>query len=237
VSYLAVVIAFWLMVLPPERPSGGRARMSVRELSLGLSVILRDPGVRTLIVFIGIFAICVRPAGELLPVFAEAVLNSGPAGLSALVSAIGFGSLFSGLWASGRRRAGSLTTTLAIAGALGSVMTAAFALASNLTVAMLCIAVMGFGVTLKNIVAQTLLQLALPDEVRGRVLSVYGVLFTATPGLGALIMGWFADRIGIATPVLVGAAIGLASSLGLFLIRHRLAPLLDPASRPASTDH
>jgi MFS family permease len=231
VSFLAVVLAFWLMVLPAERPAKERAKMSGRELSLGLSVILRDRGVRTLIVFIGIFAICVRPAGELLPVFAEAVFQAGPAGLAALVSALGLGSLVSGLVVSGRQQAGGLTTMLAVAGILGSIMTAAFATASNLTLALACIAVMGFGVTLKNIVAQILLQLALTDEVRGRVLSIYGVLFTASPGLGALVMGWFADRIGIVAPVLVGAAIGLASSIALFMSRHRLAHQLDPASR------
>jgi predicted MFS family arabinose efflux permease len=235
-SYFAVVLAFWLMDLPEsDKAEKGRTKMTVRDLSFGLSMVLRDPGVRTLLLLIGIFAICVRPISDLLPVFAEAVLGAGPVGLAALTSALGFGSLFSGLMLSSRRRQDGLVTLLAAAGAIGSIMAAVFSVASNVTVAMVCIAIMGFGVTLTNIVAQILLQLALTDDVRGRVFSVYGVLFSCAPGLGALAMGWTADRIGVAPPVLFGAAIGLAASLAIFLNRHRLAALLDPQSR-ASED-
>jgi predicted MFS family arabinose efflux permease len=222
-SFIATVVAFSLMkVRPDETPRPGRLQLSASDLSFGILKVIRDPGVRVLLAFIATFAIFVRPAVELLPVFAENVFNSGPAGLSYLIAALGMGSLLSSFAVSGRQGPG-LITLMAFAGTTGAVMTAAFALAPSLYIGLACIALVGFGTTLANIAAQILLQLSLTDDVRGRVLSIYGMLFTSAPGVGALAMGWVADRIGITTPVAAGAAVGLAASVGIFLNRDRLA--------------
>ena len=141
---------------------------------------------------------------------------------------MGVGSLLSGLVASLQQNQLRLITTLGLAGALGSIMAAALVLATSLSPALVFIAVMGFGVTLKNIVAQILLQLTLTDEVRGRVFSVYGMLFGSAPGIGALAMGWVGDRTGIALPIVIGAAIGLTTSTIIVLYRKRLVSLLEP---------
>jgi MFS family permease len=233
-SFSGVVIAFWLMRLAPERPASGRPKFALRDLSGGISTIVGNPGVRALLIFIGIFAICVRPVAELLPVLVETVLGAGPAGLASLISAMGVGSLFSGLVASIGQSQRRLVTMLALAGMLGSIMTAALVYSTDLGFALAFIALMGFGVTLKNILAQILLQLTLTDDVRGRVFSVYGMLFGCTPGIGALAMGWAADLVGIALPVLIGAVIGLAISTTIFLNRRRLATLLEPPAEARS---
>lgn len=222
-SYIATVTAFSLMKLPPEDVDRlGRLKLRAKDLSFGILTVIRDPAVRILLAFIAIFAVFVRPATELLPVFAEAVFHAGPAGLSHLIAALGTGSLLSALVASGRQGNG-LIPLMAFAGITGAVMTAAFALAPGIHVALLCVALVGFGTTLANITAQILLQLSLTDDIRGRVLSIYGMLFTSAPGLGALATGWVADRIGITTPVLFGAAVGLAACVGIFLSRQKLA--------------
>src|SRR5690606_8719770 len=205
---------------------------AARDFSMGISTIMRDPGIRILLIYTALFAVCVRPVAELLPVFAEAVLASGPVGLAALTSGLGFGSVFSGIVASGHRSQNGLVTLLAVAGLTGSVMIAVFAFVDDFRFAVACVAVMGFGITLTNITGQILLQLSVKDDVRGRVLSVYGMLFSSAPGLGALAMGWAGDRVGIAIPVLVGAAIGLAASSMIFMHRLKLARLLEP---PAET--
>jgi MFS family permease len=223
VSYVGIVTAFSLMKLPPEEGGRqGRVKLTGRDLSFGVLTVVRDPAVRILLIFIAIFAVFVRPANELLPVFAEAVFNAGPTGLSYLMAALGTGSLFSAFVVSGRKES-SLIPLMAVAGATGAIMTGAFALASDIRIGLLCIALVGFGTTLANITAQILLQLSLTDDIRGRVLSIYGMLFTSVPGLGALATGWVADRIGITTPVLFGAAVGLAACLGIFFTREKLA--------------
>jgi MFS family permease len=221
-SYIATVIAFSFMKLPPEDVRLDRLKVTAKDLSFGILTVIRDPAVRILLTFIAIFAIFVRPATELLPVFAEAVFHAGPTGLSYLIAALGTGSLISALVASGRQ-GNSLIPLMAVAGTIGALMTGAFALAPGIHIGLLCIALVGFGTTLANITAQILLQLSLTNAIRGRVLSIYGMLFTSAPGLGALATGWVADRIGITTPVLVGAAVGLAACVGIFLTRQKLS--------------
>jgi MFS family permease len=222
-SYIGIVAAFSLMKLPPEDVGRrGRVRLTGKDLSFGILTVLRDPAVRILLAFIATFALFVRPATELLPVFAEAVFHAGPTGLSHLIAAFGIGALVSAFLASGRQ-INSLIPLMAFAGTTGALMTGAFALAPGIHLGLLCVALVGFGTTLANITAQTLLQLSLTDDIRGRVLSIYGMLFTSVPGLGALATGLVADRIGISTPVLVGAAVGLAASIGIFLSREKLA--------------
>lgn len=226
-SFVGVVIAFWLMRLPPAVPIA-RPNFSLGELSLGISIVFRNKGVRSLLLLVGIFALCVRPAGELLPVFAEALLQAGPGGLATLISAMGAGSLLSGLVASRQQEQYKLIRTLGLAGVAAAIMTAALVCTSDLRVAAVVIAVMGFGVTMTNIISQILLQLTLADEIRGRVLSIYGVLFACLPGVGALVIGWAADRVGITLPFFLAATIGFCSSLAVFLNRRRLAAMLTP---------
>src|SRR5690606_39252004 len=105
ISFGAVVLAFWLMDLPDDSQTAGTRRPAIaaRDFSMGISTIMRDPGIRILLIYTALFAVCVRPVAELLPVFAEAVLASGPVGLAALTSGLGFGSVFSGIVASGHR--------------------------------------------------------------------------------------------------------------------------------------
>lgn len=60
-----------------------------------------------------------------------------------------------------------------------------------------------------GIATQQLIQLSVPDKMRGRVLSLFGMVFRSGPALGALLMGWIADTTGLSWPVAVGATIGL----------------------------
>ena len=83
------------------------------------------------------------------------------------------------------------------------------------------------GITGKNIVAQTMVQSGLDDEVRGRVFSFYSVIFNAAPSGGALILGYIGDLVGIRGPVVVAAVIGLAASLMIFIRRKSLARHLE----------
>jgi predicted MFS family arabinose efflux permease len=98
---------------------------------------------------------------------------------------------------------------------------------SSFTFALICMGLVGVGVTGKNIVAQTLVQSALDDSVRGRVFSLYTVIFTSAPALGALMIGYAADRVGLGLPVVSAAVIGLAASAAILAYRKHLSPHLE----------
>jgi predicted MFS family arabinose efflux permease len=225
-SFIAVVAALLMMdfkagdTMPPRRKSKG----SVWQ---GIAVVAAHPGMGPLFIMIGIFAIGVRPLADLLPAFAEGVFNKGPGGFAALISAMGGGALCAGLLLSWRQQYSGLTTILAVFGMIAATATALFATTTNSTVALVLMFVVGLGVTGKNIVAQTMVQSGLEDEVRGRVFSFYSVIFNAAPSGGALLLGYIGDLVGIRGPVAIAALIGLGASVMIFVNRKRLAPHLE----------
>jgi predicted MFS family arabinose efflux permease len=225
-SFIAVVAALLMMDFKPGDTTPPR-RKSKGSVWQGIAVVARHPGMGPLFILIGIFAIGVRPLADLLPAFAEGVFNKGPGGFAALISAMGAGALCAGLLLSWRQQYSGLTTILAIFGMTAATATALFAMTTNAAVALVLMFVIGLGVTGKNIVAQTMVQSGLEDEVRGRVFSFYAVIFSAAPSAGALLLGYIGDLIGIRGPVAVAALIGLGASVMIFINRKRLAPYLE----------
>jgi hypothetical protein len=72
--------------------------------------------------------------------------------------------------------------------------------------------------------AQTFVQLSTPDELRGRVLGVHGLIARGSPALGALIIGFAADRIGLAHAVEVSSGV-------LILLLFAFIPMIRRAAR------
>jgi MFS family permease len=105
--------------------------------------------------------------------------------------------------------------------------TALFAMTTNSIIALILIFIVGLGVTGNNIVAQTMVQSGLDDEVRGRVFSFYSVIFGAAPSGGALLLGYIGDLVGIRGPIVAAAMVGLGASLMIFIHRKSLAPHLE----------
>jgi MFS family permease len=227
VSFFGVVVALRMMHLASNQTMPRRRLDSPRGIWHGLAVVAAHPGMGPLFLLIGIFAITVRPVAELLPAFAENVFHRGPGGFASLISVMGGGALVAGVLLSWRSALAGLTTILALFGILGAMATALFALTSSFTLALICMSLIGVGVTGKNIVAQTLVQSALDDSVRGRVFSLYTVIFTSAPALGALTIGYAADRVGLGLPVVSAAVIGLAASAAILAYRKRLSPHLE----------
>ncbi len=151
-----------------------------------------------------------RAVMELLPGFAGEVFDGEAGILAILVSSTGFGAVIGGLWfglGAKRDRLMPFVVYSTLLLALGH-----FALAGSgrIEVAMASLAVMGFGLTITGIAIQTIVQSEVDEVLRGRVMSVYGVMWIGSPGLGALILGSISDVTGIRWPVL-GAAVLLIS--------------------------
>ncbi len=170
-----------------------------------------------------------RAVVELLPGFAGEIFDGEAGVLAILVSSAGFGAVIGGVWfglAAQRDRLMAFVVVNTLLLALGHFSLAA---AGRIEVAMASLAVMGFGLTITGIAIQTIVQSEVDDTLRGRVMSVYGVMWIGSPGLGALIMGAMSDVTGIRWPVL-GAAVLLLSFWTWVWRRERRG--LSSAARP-----
>lgn len=226
-SFLAVIVAFQFIAVREGAAQPTVRKSVLNETMEGMRYVIGHPGIGPLILIIIVYAITVRPIFDLFPGFADAVFHSGAGGLSMLNSALGAGALVGGIWVSWRSGLKGLTTVLAVTGAAGALATMAFALTDIFPLALGLVAMAGCGITLCNIISQTLIHAAVDDAKRGRVFALYGMINGASPGIGTFAMGVAADQVGLPMPVAIGGAIGMGLWLLFLVNRRRLASTLE----------
>ncbi|MCZ6759813.1 MAG: hypothetical protein O7D29_05470, partial [Gemmatimonadetes bacterium] len=96
-----------------------------------------------------------------------------------------------------------------------------------------CLAVFGVAMVVLGAGVQCMIQASVAPEMRGRVLSLSGLVMRGAPALGALFMGWAGDRIGLGPPLVAGAVV--CGMVFLVMLRHepRLSMAAERGSLPA----
>jgi len=161
---------------------------------------------------------------QLLPVFARDILEVGPEGLGVLFSASGVGSMF-GVFALGYFGEAERKGALVIGGAtaFGSFIVL-FALSTFYPLSLAAIFCMGAAGTIYMITVQVVLQVRVPDALRGRVMGIYGITHNIGP-LGSLQAGFLADEFGAPAAMVVGGAAIIAFAVGVAASRREVRAL------------
>lgn len=184
-------------------------------------------GIAALLLLTIAMSVFSKPLIELLPGFAAAVFRSGPDGLAMLTSSVGIGAVAGGLWLGGRTHSLGLTR-VALACSLAMALSGAlFTATDRLWAAIPLLAVVGFCMSSAGIASQTLVQLSVPTAMRGRVLSLYGLIARGGPALGALGMGVASEQLGFRWPVALGALLAAAAAIWFLLHQDRFAAQLE----------
>ncbi len=205
-SYPVFVFALYRISL--DRPPSIKRSLSEipREILDAARYIAGHHVIGPVIAIIFVNSFIGRAAVELLPGYAGEVFGGEAGVLAILVSSAGFGAVIGGLWFGLGARRDRLMPVVVVNTLLLALGHVSLAAAGRIEVAMASLAVMGFGLTITGISIQTIVQSEVDDTLRGRVMSVYGVMWIGSPGLGALVMGSVSDLTGIRWPVL-GAAV------------------------------
>lgn len=200
VMAIATVLTLPVRVDPPGRSASRRS--GLQDILDGLRFLASQPVLRGCTILAALQNLFGMAYSQLMPIFAGVVLGVGAAGLGALLSAVGVGSIvgaFASAALSTHPRKGILMFVTGFAFA-GSIL--AFAATRSVPLAIASLIVLGASAAVTQIACQTILNLALPDEYRGRVMSIYMMTWSIPP-LAALPLGWIADGVG--APVTVGA--------------------------------
>jgi predicted MFS family arabinose efflux permease len=88
----------------------------------------------------------------------------------------------------------------------------------------------GFVMVTGGVGTQTIVQTAVDEAVRGRVLSLFGLIFRSGPAIGALLMGLLSDWTGFRWPLVAGAVIGILAWFWIWQQRPRINAALQPAA-------
>ncbi len=193
------------------------------EFSLGLKFTTMHPAVGPIIYSFLLLSVFGRSIFELLPGIADGIFSEGAEGFSILAVAVGTGTVLSCFWLAHRP---DVRCTFATVIGFMFVFGAAGLALSQATVFWAAVAfatVAAFAVTTSTIGSAAVIQTAVPDEIRGRVLGIFGALYRAAPAVGAVGMGWASDVIGLRWPVAIGAAV----CLGWWLLMQALKPRIE----------
>lgn len=220
-SYIAVIIGLLMMRLPPHVPLPKDAAAQAGAWS-GLSYVLRHRRVRTILGLLGTVGVFGWSYAVLLPAFARDVFGLGADGYGVLMSASGVGALAGALTVA---TAGHVfpSRNVALVGVwLFSGALLAFSFTTNYYLALFFMCIGGFGMLLFFSTSNTVLQTIVPDEMRGRVLGVWGLVFGAMIPLGSLEAGWLAEWLGAPFALAFGAVIcAIAGLVTLIVVRRR----------------
>jgi predicted MFS family arabinose efflux permease len=195
------------------RPEGMLEKTLVGEISEGLVWLLRHRLLFALAIMLGVGNLTFSATSSILVLFAGDILDLGSVGYGLLMTAGGVGGVLGSLFA---ERIGSLFgtgRTLFLAMLLQAPVFAAIALSGNPFVVGAMIALEGGVAFVWNVLTFALRQVLVPDELMGRVTSVYRLLGVGSGAFGALIGGLLAREAGLVAPYWFAAAVMVVAAV------------------------
>ncbi len=224
---LLVALRFFNVRPQPRRASGGGFTAVLRDIREGMVYTARHPGIGPCLGLLLFSAITSRPSLELLPGFADEVFGRGAQGLGWLGASVGAGGILGSIWLARRGAIKGMTYLVIMQTLAMNLALIVFALAENFWVALPFMALTGFFMVGNGTGTQVLLQWAVDPMMRGRVMSLYTLLFRGMPALGALIIGLAAEHFGLQHTVAGAALLSIGFWVWAYRRRHSTAAAME----------
>lgn len=214
-SYVTVLGAL-VLIRPRAREHARPEGRVLAQFSEGVRYIRRHPGIALSMSLVGAVGFLGSPVFQLAPVLAKDVFHVGAGAYGLLTGALGGGAVVGaavlGALGPGVQRSRLVAISLVGYGAALALLAAAPSF--GVGVAAMALAGMGYLTTVASL--QTTVQFLVAEALRGRVLAVYVMVFTAAYPIGALLQGWTADVVGARATI--GAAAAVLIGIGAALV-------------------
>jgi MFS family permease len=224
VTFLAILISLLMMKIEKvqRRPS---VQSPLGDLLEGFRYIWSEKSIAALMMLAFVIAMFGWNFSTLMPVMAKDVFGQGETGFGMLRAANGFGSVFGALLVTYLSTRIGRGRRLGILNLIFPITLIAFAFAPTYPLALIMIAIVGITIIPQLSLCNMLIQSIVPDEIRGRVMSVYTLMiFGATP-LGSLLAGIMADQISAPWAIAISAVVVIIMSLVIRVIVPRVKTL------------
>jgi MFS family permease len=211
-SYIAVIGA--LLVMHVDAAPHPEAHVSAWESIVeGFAYSWNTKPVRALLLLLGLVSLMGMPYSVLMPVIAASVLGGGANAYGLLMSASGVGALGGAALLTFRRHIRGLGRWVAISAVSFGVSLIAFSFSRLLWLSAVLLLPAGFFMMVEMAASNTLIQSMIPNRLRGRVMSVYSMMFMGMAPIGSLVAGALAAPLGAPATVALGGAICIAGGL------------------------
>lgn len=223
-SFIAVIVALALMKLRPFIPRSSNNSI-VEDLKEGVIYVLKHSTIRLLVLTVAVTTLFGRAFITLLPAWAVQILHGDARTNGFLLTASGLGSLIGALFIasfSHHLTRGKLLMAGMFFYPLSIIL---FAVSRFLPLSLLFLLISGFGVIIIYNLCNALVQLQTPENMRGRVMSIYSFVFFGLMPFASLWIGQVANLLGEKLPVLASAIIFLVYSVVIFFSAGHLKKL------------
>jgi MFS family permease len=216
VSFIAVIVSLLLMDtkhVPKEFPS----ESIFHDMLDGLRYIRNHRTILTIISMVGVFSIFGMPYTMLMPVFAQSILSGGAKGYSLLMTATGIGAVTGALLLATLHDMKHRGRLIIAASIIFVAFIDLFAASRLLVLSSVLVVFVGFAMVTQAATANTLLQTLTTDDMRGRVMSVFGVIFMGFAPIGSFQAGLVAQHLGAPMALFIGSTV-MALTIAVILI-------------------
>lgn len=225
VSYIAVIIGLLMMnVHAPGKISMHTSPME--HIAEGFRFVNNTAPIRALLLLLGVVSVTGMPYVVLMPIFADKILHKGgqelaliigshdlgAVRLGILMGAAGVGALLGALTLAMRSGVKGLTRWVSVCCAGFGVSLILFAFSRSFWLSVGLLLPVGYFIMLQMAASNTLIQVMVPDALRGRTMAVYSMMFMGLAPIGALLGGALSDRLGAPWAVAIGGIASLAGA-------------------------
>lgn len=206
VSFIPVIIGLLLIRQTVTRPASSEDSVWQHFLE-GIRYVLSHPTVLALVSLVAIMSVFGMPYAILMPIFARNILKVGASGLGILMAATGIGALIGALSLASLGNYPHKGRLVLGGGVLFSLFAMCFSLCRVFPLCLVLLVGLGGSMIAQTATINSLLQMIVPDHLRGRVMSVFTFMFMGMMPFGSLQAGIVAGRFGAPFAVFLGGAV------------------------------
>ena len=214
-SFFATIIALSKMKTMGDMK--GESKGIVKDILEGIQFIKSSPEIYRIILIIAVFSFIGLTYITFLPVFAVEVLHAGPDGFGFLVGTTGAGALSAALFLAFRGDFQKKVKFMSLSALCFSFSLLVFSLSKVFYLSIVTLLFAGWGIVSFLATANSFIQLSVPDNLRGRVMSVYALVFLGVAPIGNSLIGVLAAAVGTTKAVTLSAVICIATSAVFYM--------------------
>lgn len=218
VSYALILFAWAFIHLPAREPRDRSGDTFLGDIKAGMRYVVELRALRYMFLLLTLVSLCARPISFMLSAVVGSIYQAGPGTLALFTSSLAVGAVLAGLKLSMDGLTKGLIRAILLSTLASLLAMVAFVFTTNEWLATGLIFAFGYFITIGSVASQTLVQKSIPDDMRGRVLSLWVAATRGAPAIGVLLIGGIANHVGLVWPFLVAA---LVCFLGLLMLMGR----------------
>jgi MFS family permease len=224
-TFIAVLVSLFSMKLPPYKKHE-HANNAITDLKNGFDYLKNTPAISNVMLMLACVSLVSLPYITLLPVYAKEIFHGQASTFGYLNSFVGLGAMSGALFLASLKSGTDLKKVLFINTIVFGVGLMLFSYMSNLPVALVIMAFIGFGMMSQTTISNTLIQTTVAPAMRGRVISYYAMAFFGMQPVGGLLVGTLSYYIGAPRTILLEGILTLLIAFVFlpFLRKRELEP-------------